>query len=77
MCDGGVRYPRDRFRCGRRYEAYLRCWNEWAGAPDVSGRATTQRAAPATANAFLTKALPPFYPLPRSTPRPPSDQPAK
>ena len=25
--------PRDRFRCGRRYEAYLRCWNAWAGVP--------------------------------------------
>ena len=24
--------PRDRFRYGRVYEAYLRCWNEWAGA---------------------------------------------
>ena len=23
---------RDWFRYGRRYEAYLRCWNEWAGA---------------------------------------------
>ena len=23
--------PRDRFRYDRRYEAYLRCWNEWAG----------------------------------------------
>ena len=28
---GGVRYPRDRFRYGPRYEAYLRCWNAWAG----------------------------------------------
>ncbi len=25
--------PRDRFRYGRRYEAYLRCWHERAGAP--------------------------------------------
>ena len=25
--------PCDWFRYGRRYEAYLRCWNEWAGAP--------------------------------------------
>ena len=25
--------PRDWFGYGRRYEAYLRCWNEWAGAP--------------------------------------------
>ena len=37
---------------------------------------TTQRAAPATANtanAFLANALPPLFPLPRSTPRPPSN----
>ena len=25
--------PCDRFRYERRYEAYLRCWNEWSGAP--------------------------------------------
>ena len=40
---GGVRTPQgvmtacgdplDRFRYGRRYEAYLRCWHERAGAP--------------------------------------------
>ena len=31
MAAGGD--PRDRFRYERRYEAYLRCWNAWAGAP--------------------------------------------
>ena len=30
MAAGGD--PRDRFRYGPRYEAYLRCWHERAGA---------------------------------------------